>query len=257
MAHLRPDAATASRADASRVALLAVAALLAALAALALRPGGASAALTPGFMDPAFQTEQPDTFWADMTTLKAGVLATTCTGGRSRRRAPSTRAIPTPPSTTGRPSTAWSATPTRTASQVLFTLWRTPFWARADGGRGGSPACTPSRRTSSTGATSSRRGLPLLRHVRPGRRGPARPRCRSSASGRCGTSRTTSAPCARSASAPGSSRPPIYTGILNAGYKAIGEVERAFGVQMDVLGGSMNRGFGGAGSIPALSSCAA
>ncbi len=139
MAHLRNDAATASRAGAPRVALLAVAALLAALAALALRPGGADAALTPGFMDPAFQTEAPDVFWADMTALKAGVLRYDVYWKEIAPTRPVNPRDPNAPEYDWETSTASCATRTRTACRCLFTLWRTPFWARADGGRGGFP----------------------------------------------------------------------------------------------------------------------
>ena len=52
---------------AAHVAVLALAALLACLA-LALRPAPASA-LQAGFLDPGFQSEQPDVFWGDMTAL--------------------------------------------------------------------------------------------------------------------------------------------------------------------------------------------
>ena len=135
---------------------------------------------------------------------------------------------------------------------MLFTLWRTPFWARADGGRGGSPSmysfapnlvdwsdfvtprppATPARSTPT--ADGPLAPLPLVSKWEmwnePNYIGALRPQ-------RIGT-RVVS--------------PAIYAGILNAGYTAISEVERAFSVQMDVLGGSMNRGFGGDGSIPAL-----
>jgi hypothetical protein len=252
MAHLRNDAATASRASASRVALLAVAALLAALAALALRPGGAGAALTPGFMDPAFQTEAPDVFWTDMTTLKAGVLRYDVYW---REIAPNRPVNPRDPNA---PEYDWSTLDrlVRDANahgmQVLFTLWRTPAWARADGGRGGFPGMysfAPNLNdwTDFVVATATRYSgtfdpdadgpltpLPLVSKWEmwnePNYIGALRPQ-------RIGNKVVS---------------PKIYTDILNAGYRAIGDVEKAFGVQMDVLGGSMNRGFGGAGSIPAL-----
>ena len=46
--------------------------------------------------------------------------------------------------------------------------------------------------------------------------------------------------------------PTTYTGILNTGYAEIGRVERERKLKLDVLGGAMNRGFGGEGSISPL-----
>ena len=46
--------------------------------------------------------------------------------------------------------------------------------------------------------------------------------------------------------------PTTYTGILNTGYAEIGRVERERKIKLDVLGGAMNRGFGGEGSISPL-----
>jgi hypothetical protein len=46
--------------------------------------------------------------------------------------------------------------------------------------------------------------------------------------------------------------PALYTAILNRGFNEIQGVEKEYSITMHVLGGAMNRGFGGAGSIPPL-----
>jgi len=251
MAHLRhPQTATARRPAALRCTLLAVAALLAGLAALALRPGPASA-LTPGFMDPAFQTEHPDVFWTDMAALHAGVLRYDVYW---REVAPTRPVAPRDPAS---PEYDWTTVDrlVRDASahgtQVLFTLWRTPTWARADGGAGGGNgyawmpnlddwgAFVYAAAVRYSGAYDPDGGGPLavLPQVanwemwnEPNYIGALRPQ-------RVG----------KKVVSPG-----LYTAILNRGYREIRAVEALLGVNLNVLGGAMNRGFGGAGSISAL-----
>ncbi len=246
----RPHAAIASRPGVARALLLALAALVAGIAALALRPGPAEA-LTLGFMDPKTQTEQPDEFWADMTALKGGVLRYDLYW---RDIAPTRPADPRNPAA---PEYDWSTIDrlVRDANahgvEVLFTLWRTPGWARADRGRGpgnfysyapnlndwGNFVRAAAVRYSGTfdpDAEGPEAVLPLVTKWEmwnePNYVGALRPQ-------RKGKKIVS---------------PATYTAILNRGYTEILAVERELGVKMDVLGGAMNRGFGGQGSVPAL-----
>ena len=235
--HRHLQTATAPRPAALRRTLLVVAALLAALAALALRPGPATA-LTPGFMDPAFQTEQPDVFWGDMTALKAGVLRYDVYWREIAPQRPAAPRDPASPEYDSRASTASSRDAARTASQSS-----SPSGARRRG-----PARTRARRRLNGYAFAPNlddcgdfvyaAADALLRQVRPRRRRPARRAAAGRATGRCGTSRTTSARSGRSAPATRSSRPRIYTGILNRGYAEIRRVEHALSVKLNVLGGA-------------------
>src|SRR4051812_505978 len=108
--------------------LLAVAALAVCLAALALRPAAADA-LDVGFMDPGFQTEQPDVFWGDMSTLGASMVRYDVYWNEIARKRPT---APRDPSS---PEYDWSTVDrlVRDAAahrmEIIFTVWRTPAWA--------------------------------------------------------------------------------------------------------------------------------
>ncbi len=230
------------------LALLAMAILAACLAALALRPAPASA-LEVGFMDPSFQSDQPDVFWEDMANLAATIVRYDVYWNEI---APTRPAAPRDPASPGYDWTVMDRLVRDAAAhdmQIVLTLWRTPVWARAARGAGKSYAFAPnlnhwgafvyaaatrySGKFDPDGAGPEPR-LPLVRNWEmwnePNYIGALRPQRQ----GRKVVS------------------PRIYSGILNRGYKEIAAVERKQRVKMQVLGGAMNRGFGGKGSVAAL-----
>ena len=229
---------------ATHVAVLALAALLACLA-LALRPAPASA-LQAGFLDPSFQVAQPDVFWGDMAALKGKVVRYDVYW---RDIAPQRPAAPRDPASPVYSFAVLDGLVSDAAAHkadVILTIWRTPNWARANKSAGGnSYAFAPNLRdfgdfvhaiaTRYSGKFDPDGAGPLgvLPKVKnwemwnePNYIGALRPQ----KSGNRAVS------------------PSIYAGILNKGYGEIKKVDKT----MKVLGGAMNRGFGGKGSVAAL-----
>ena len=245
-----PRAAITPR-SAARTLVLALAALVAALAATALRPGAAEA-LTVGFMDPATQTEHPEEFWADMTALRGGVLRYDLYW---REIAP---VRPSDPRNPASPEYDWKTIDrlVRDANahgvEVLFTLWRTPTWARADGGAGPGGFYSYAPNLDDWGNFVHAAAVRYSGFFDPDGAGgpePALPQVTKW--------EMWNEPNYIGALRPQRIRkkivsPAIYAGILNRGFAEIQTVEAELNIRMDVLGGAMNRGFGGAGSIPAL-----
>ncbi len=229
---------------ATHVAVLVLAALLACLA-LALRPAPASA-LQAGFLDPGFQVEQPDVFWGDMKALRGRVVRYDVYW---RDVAPQRPAAPRDPASPAYSFTLLDGLVSDAAAHnadVILTIWRTPTWARANKSAGGSSyAFAPNLRdfgdfvhaiaTRYSGKFDPDGAGPLgvLPKVKnwemwnePNYIGALRPQ----KSGNRAVS------------------PAIYAGILNKGYAEVKKVDKT----MKVLGGAMNRGFGGKGSVAAL-----
>jgi hypothetical protein len=235
-------------ADRARRVLLAVAALAACLAALALRPAPADA-LNVGFMDPGFQTDQPDVFWEDMSTLGANMTRYDVYWNEIARKRPTT---PRDPSS---PGYDWSTVDrlVRDAAahqtEIILTVWRTPAWARATKSGGSGYAFTPNLNhwgafihaaavrysgTFDPDGAGPEAPLPLVPNWEiwnePNYVGALRPQ-------RAGGKVVS---------------PKLYAGILNRAGLEIRAVKRALHVRMRVLGGAINRGFGGKGSVAAL-----
>ena len=228
------------------------AALVAAAILLALGCPSPAHALTVGFLDPTLQTQDNARFWSDMTTLRAGVVRYDVYWNEI---APARPARPRDPASA---EYRWEVLDRLVvdaaahSTEIVLTLWRTPRWARADGGRGGKPNlyswaprisdwrafvyAAAVRYSGSFDADGLGYGGPLPR-VRfwevwnePNYIGALRPQ--------------------RKAGRPVS--PTTYTALLNAAYAELGRVERERRVNLDVLGGSMNRGFAGPGSVAPL-----
>ena len=87
------------------------AALVAATILVALCCASPAHALTVGFLDPTLQTQDNARFWSDMTTLRASVVRYDVYWNEIAPIRPARPAIPPPPSTAGRFSTAWWWTP--------------------------------------------------------------------------------------------------------------------------------------------------
>jgi len=234
---------------ATRWVLLAVAALTACLA-LALRPAPASA-IEVGFMDPAFASDQPDVFWDDMAQLGGTIVRLDAYWADIAKTRP---AQPRNPASPGYDWTVLDRLVKDAAAhqvQIVMTVWRTPLWARAQKGAGGaSYAFAPnlndfgafvfaaatrySGKFDPDGAAGPEPALPRVPNWEmwnePNYIGALRPQ-------RQGNKVVS---------------PKIYTRILNRGYKEITAVEKAQRIKLNVLGGAMNRGFGGKGSVAAL-----
>ena len=115
------------------------AALVAATILVALCCASPAHALTVGFLDPTLQTQDNARFWSDMTTLRASVVRYDAYWNEI---APVRPARPRDPAS---PEYRWEVLDRLVVdaaahrAEIVLTLWRTPRWARADGGRGGKP----------------------------------------------------------------------------------------------------------------------
>ena len=166
-----------------------------------------------------------------MTTLRAGVVRYDVYWNEIAPTRPAIRATRPRPSTAGRCSTAWCVDAAAHGAEIVLTLWRTPRWARADGGRGGKPnlyswapriadwrafvyaAAVRYSGTFDPDGLGYGGPLPLVRYWEmwnePNYIGALRPQ-------RAGKGGKPGVPVS----------PTTYTGILNAGYAEIGRVER-------------------------------
>ena len=232
------------------------AALVAATMLATLCCASPARALTVGFLDPTLQTQDNARFWSDMTALRAGVV---------RYDVYWNEIAPTRPARPRDPAAAeyrWEVLDRLVVdaaahgAEIVLTLWRTPRWARADSGRGGKPNlyswaprisdwrafvyASAVRYSGSFDADGLGYGgaLPRVRFWEvwnePNYIGALRPQRPARAASRGPVSPTT------------------YTALLNGAYAELGRVERERRVQLDVLGGSMNRGFAGPGSVAPL-----
>jgi hypothetical protein len=225
---------------------------LAALAATLARPGSADA-LVVGFLDPSYQSQDNTGFWNDMTALRGKVVRYDVYWNEIAPTRPSKPRDPASPEYKWENLDRLVTDSAAHGADIVLTLWRTPRWARADNGRGGKPnlyswapriadwrafvyaaAVRYSGSFDPDGPEGYGTALPLVRHWEmwnePNYIGALRPQ--------------------RKAGVPIS--PTTYTGILNTGYAEIARVERERKIKLDVLGGAMNRGFGGEGSISPL-----
>ena len=214
--------------------------LLAATILVALGCPSPARALTVGFLDPTLQTQDNARFWSDMTTLRAGVV---------RYDAYWNEIAPTRPGRPRDPASIeyrWEVLDRLVvdaaahSAEIVVTLWRTPRWARADGGRGGKPNlyswaprisdwrafvyAAAVRYSGSFDADGLGYGGPLPR-VRfwevwnePNYIGALRPQRGPGKAGKVGQPVS----------------PTTYTALLNAAYAELGRVERERRVNLDI-----------------------
>ena len=204
---------------------------------------------------PTLPVAGPERFWRDVTTLRAQRAALRRVLERDRaqpgRRSRATR--PRPAYRLGRSSTGWWSTRPAHKVDVVLTLWRTPRWARADNGRGGKPNLY-----SWAPRLSDWRNFVYAAATRysgkydPDGGGLRRPAAAGAASGRCGTSRTTSARCGRSEGAASRPRRRSTRASSTPATPRSRASSASSGSKLDVLGGAMNRGFRGEGSVAPL-----
>ena len=234
------------------------AALVAATILIALCGASPAHALTVGFLDPTLQTQDNARFWSDMTTLRASVVRYDAYWNEIAPVRPARPRDPAPPEYRWEVLDRLVVDAAAHRAEIVLTLWRTPRWARADGGRGGKPNlyswaprssdwrafvyAAAVRYSGSFDPDGLGYGGPLPR-VRfwevwnePNYIGALRPQRAPGKGGKPGTPVS----------------PTTYTALLNAAYAELGRVERERRIALDVLGGSMNRGFAGPGSVAPL-----
>jgi hypothetical protein len=248
---LRARSQSEERTGRARALLAGLGLLLAVCVLQAARPASADAAAV-GFLDPSYQSEDPERFWKDVEALRAKVLRYDVYWNEIAPKRP------TKPRDPASPEYDWSDLDRLVVDSaahevdIVLTLWRTPRWARADNGRGGKPnlyswaprlsdwrnfvyaAATRYSGTFDPDGEGYGGPLPLVRFWEmwnePNYIGALRPQ--------------------RKAGKPTS--PALYASILNAGYAEISRVEREKKLKLQVLGGAMNRGFRGEGSVAPL-----